>query len=61
VAADRYICGECCVEMYRGFSLDMKRIVTAKEVEQLGFHHAAKRVAVSGGLLIRDGITTTEQ
>jgi len=48
----RFICGECCGDMCQGLSIDMKRIVTAKKVERLGFRHAAKRAAVSGGFLM---------
>jgi hypothetical protein len=51
VPHEAFICNKCCRDMCRGFSLDMKQIVTAKEVERLGFHHAAKQAAVSGGFL----------
>jgi len=47
----RFICGECCDDMCRGFSSDMKQIATAKKVERLGFRDASKRAAVSGSLL----------
>jgi hypothetical protein len=51
----RFICGECCDDMCRGFSIDMKQIATAKKVERLGFTYAAKGAAVSGGLLYTTG------
>ena len=53
--ATAFICSECCTEMCRGFSIDMKHIVTAKEVGRLGFHCAARRAAVSGGFLYTTG------
>jgi hypothetical protein len=50
--ATAFICDECCADMCRGFSSDMRQIVTAKQIERLGFHsYAARRSAVSGGLL----------
>jgi hypothetical protein len=51
VAHEAFICNECCHDMCRGFSIDMKQIVTAKKVERLGFRHASKQAAVSGGFL----------
>jgi hypothetical protein len=41
--------------MCRGLSIDMKQIVTAKEVERLGFRRAAKRAVASGGFLYTMG------
>jgi hypothetical protein len=51
----KFICGECCVDMCRGLSLDMKRIETAKKVERMGFHRAARQAAVGGGFLYTTG------
>jgi hypothetical protein len=51
----RFICGECCDSMCRGFSADMKQIATSKEVERLGFYRAGRRAAVSGGFLYTTG------
>ena len=51
----RFICGECCTSMCRGLSIDMKQIVTAKEVGRLGFRRAAKRVVASGRFLYTTG------
>jgi hypothetical protein len=48
---DAFICNECCAEMCRGFSRDLRQIQTAKEVGRLGFRHVARRAAVSGGFL----------
>ena len=48
---EKFICGECCLEMGHGLSIDLKRVETAKKVEHMGFHRAAKRTAVSGGFL----------
>jgi hypothetical protein len=56
----KFICSECCAEMGRGLSDDMRQIATAREVQHLGFHRAGKRAAVSGGFLIKE-ITTTKQ
>jgi hypothetical protein len=53
--ATTFICSECCTDMCRGLSIDMKQIVTAKEVGRLGFHRAARRAAVSGGFLYTTG------
>jgi hypothetical protein len=47
----RFFCGECCTQMRRGFSADLRQMATAKEVRRLGFHHAARGAAVSGGFL----------
>src|SRR5262249_24128393 len=41
--------------MGRGFSADLRQMATAKEVRRLGFHHAARGAAVSGGLLYTTG------
>jgi hypothetical protein len=57
----RFICGKCCDNMCRGFSTDMKQIATAKEVERLGFSHAAKGAAVSGGFLYTTGTSNNKQ
>jgi hypothetical protein len=51
----RYFCGECCEQMRREFSNDMKQIATAKKVERLGFHRAGRQAAVSGGFLYTTG------
>jgi hypothetical protein len=51
----RFICDKCCDSMCRGFSIDMKQIATAKEVERLGFHRAGRQAAVSGGFLYTTG------
>jgi len=53
--ATSFLCSECCVDMCHGLSIDMKQIVTARKVGQLGFHQAAKQAAVSGGLLYTTG------
>jgi hypothetical protein len=55
-----YFCSECCAQMGRGFSSDLRQMATAKEVRRLGFHHAARRAAVSGGFLYTTG-TDNEQ
>ncbi len=47
----RFFCGECSAEICGGFSRDLRQIETAKKVERLGFRHAARRAAVSGGFL----------
>jgi hypothetical protein len=52
---EKFICSECCIDMRRGLSLDLKRMGTAKAVERLGFDRAARRAAVSGGLLYTMG------
>jgi len=53
---EKFICGECCLEMSRGLSIDLKRVETAKKVEHMDFHRtAAKRAAVSGGFLYTTG------
>jgi hypothetical protein len=52
---EKFICNECCIWMCHGLSLDMKRIVTAKDVERLGFHRAGRQAAVSGGFLYTTG------
>jgi hypothetical protein len=47
-----FICSECCLEKGRGLSNDMRQIKTAKEAERMGFRHAGRRAAVSGGFLM---------
>jgi hypothetical protein len=56
----RFICGECCDDMCRGFSFDMRQIKNAKEVERLGFDRAGKQAAVSGGFLYTTGTTNKQ-
>ena len=51
----RYFCGECCEQMCRGLSSDMKQITTAKKVERLGFPRVGRQAAVSGGFLYTTG------
>ena len=51
----RFFCGEGCAQMGRGFSADLRQMATAKEVRLLGFHHAARGAAVSGGFLYTTG------
>lgn len=50
-----FICSECCVEMNHGLAADMRGIKTARDAERMGFGRAARRAAVSGGLLYTTG------
>jgi hypothetical protein len=58
--AARYFCARCCVAMSRGFSIDMRRVETARKVERLGFPGAGKQAAIGGGFLYTTGTSNKQ-
>ena len=41
----RYFCSECCAEIQRGFSNDLKQMATAKQIRDLGFREGARKAS----------------
>jgi hypothetical protein len=51
-----FFCADCCASICRGFSADLRRVVTFKAVQRLGFHGGARAAATGNGVLVE---TTT--